>query len=84
MREALDAFFESVMRPTTGKVEVQLFKGRATALGAESPHSLYSEDLATFSGESEGYSHADSEGFVRLYGLPGTVAARVQGGVALK
>ncbi len=76
-RAALDALFAEVARPVTGEVEIELFKGRATARGAESPHSLYAEDLATF-GASAAFNHADSEGFVKLYGLPGRVAARVQ------
>jgi argininosuccinate synthase len=79
LREALDAFFESAMRHASGEVRVRLYKGTATSIGATSPHSLYSEDLATF-GEGKGYSQAASEGFVRLFGLPGTLAARKQGG----
>ena len=46
-------------------------------LAAKSPYSLYSEDLATF-GESAGFEHKDSKGFVKLYGLPGMVAASVR------
>ncbi len=78
MRRALDAFFEDVAKPVTGDVEIELFKGHATARAATSPNSLYSEDLATF-GASAQFSHADSEGFVRLYGLPGLVASQRDG-----
>jgi argininosuccinate synthase len=70
----------SSARPTrhvSGSVKVKLFKGQATALCAESPWSLYSEDLATF-GPSASYEHADSYGFVRLYGLPGMIAGQVR------
>jgi len=77
LREALDAFFAHATLPVTGEVDVKLFKGQATALAAKSPNSLYSEDLATF-GESASFDHADSKGFVRLYGLPGMVAASVR------
>jgi argininosuccinate synthase len=77
LRESLDAFFARATEPVTGEVHVKLFKGQATALSAKSPHSLYSEDLATF-GESASFDHADSKGFVRLYGLPGMVAASVK------
>ena len=77
LREAMDAFFSEVSRPVTGDVPVRLFKGQATALAVHSKHSLYSEDLATF-GASASFDHADSRGFVQLYGLPGTVAARVR------
>ncbi len=77
-RRAMDALFASAAQHVTGNVRVRLFKGVATAVAATSPHSLYSEDLATF-GPSASFDHADSYGFVKLYGLPGAVAARVQG-----
>ncbi len=77
-RVALDALFAEIARPVTGTVQVEMLKGRATALGADSALSLYSEDLATF-GKSAGYDQKDSAGFVRLYGLPGRVAAAVHG-----
>ena len=77
-RRALDALFADATRPVTGDVRVRLYRGTATALAASSPNSLYSEDLATF-GPSASFDHADSRGFVKLYGLPGAVAARVHG-----
>ena len=77
-RRAMDALFAEATRFVTGDVRVRLFKGTATAVSAKSPFSLYSEDLATF-GQSASFDHADSYGFVKLYGLPGAVAARVQG-----
>jgi argininosuccinate synthase len=40
----------------------------------ESPHSLYSDELASF-GESS-YNQADAEGFINLFGLPSQVAAQ--------
>ena len=46
-----------------------------------SPTSLYSEELASFT-MGEGFRPEHSEGFVRLFGLPGTVASRVAAGVA--
>ncbi|MGE3174037.1 MAG: argininosuccinate synthase [Planctomycetota bacterium] len=77
-RTALDALFLDATKHVTGEVRVRLFKGTATAVSATSPHSLYSDDLATF-GHSAAFDHADSYGFVKLYGLPGAVAAKVQG-----
>ena len=76
LREAMDAFFARATEHVTGDVQVKLYKGSATATAATSPWSLYSEDLATF-GASAGFDHADSYGFVKLYGLPGMVAASV-------
>jgi argininosuccinate synthase len=78
LRRAMDAFFSEVAKPVTGEVEVKLYKGQAVAVSARSPNSLYSEDLATF-GESAAFDQKDSRGFVKLYGLPGMVASRVQG-----
>jgi argininosuccinate synthase len=77
-RTALDALFAEACRNVSGEVRVRLYKGTATALSATSKQSLFSEDLATF-GHSAKFDHADSYGFVKLYGLPGAVAAKVQG-----
>ncbi|MCC6673240.1 MAG: argininosuccinate synthase [Planctomycetes bacterium] len=77
LRESMDTFFRSASRTVSGEVRVKLFKGTATAIAAKSPFSLYSEDLATF-GQSAAFDHADSKGFVKLYGLPGLVAAKVR------
>ncbi len=74
LREAMDAFFEETTKFVTGETKIKLYKGTATPIGTNSPYSLYSEDLATF-GASASYDQADSKGFVRLYGLPGAVAA---------
>jgi argininosuccinate synthase len=71
-REALDAFFQKAAEWLTGEVTVRLYKGTANAVSAGSEYSLYSEDLATF-GKSAQYKHADSEGFMNLYGLPALV-----------
>jgi argininosuccinate synthase len=72
-REAMDALFRQACTPVSGEVTVRLFKGSAVAERIASPHSLYSEDLATF-GHSAAYAHADAEGFIKLYGLPLRVA----------
>jgi argininosuccinate synthase len=77
VREALDAFFTKATETVTGVVQVKLYKGSATTIASRSPFSLYSEDLATF-GPSASFDHADSAGFVKLYGLPGAVAAGVR------
>ena len=76
-RTALDALFADATKHVTGEVRVRLYKGAATATSCEAEKSLYSEDLATF-GDSADFHQADSRGFVKLYGLPGAVAARVQ------
>ncbi|MEE2888664.1 MAG: argininosuccinate synthase [Planctomycetota bacterium] len=77
LRESMDAFFAKATEHVTGDVDVKLYKGQATTVSTRSPYSLYSEDLATF-GDSAAFDQADSRGFVKLYGLPGMVAASVQ------
>jgi argininosuccinate synthase len=68
-REALDALLGSLTKRVTGTVRLKLFKGAAHVLGRSSPHSLYDEALATF-GDDGVYDQRDSEGYVRLFGLP--------------
>ena len=68
LKEALDSFFETVMENVTGDVTLKLYKGSASVVARKSPHSLYSQDLASF--DMTGYDAQDSAGFIRLFGLP--------------
>ena len=68
LKEAFDAFVDSVAQPVTGTVTMKLYKGNATVVSRTSPNSLYSEDLASFN--MRGYDATDSAGFIRLFGLP--------------
>ena len=74
LRHAMDAFIDETQKTVTGRVKVKLYKGSCTAVAAQSPYSLYDEELATFS-EDEVYSHHDAEGFINLFGLPLKVQA---------
>ncbi|MBC8075454.1 MAG: argininosuccinate synthase [Chloroflexales bacterium] len=74
LRDSYDAFVRSTQRTMTGEVRVKLYKGNIIVTGRRSPHSLYSEDLATF-GEEAVYNQKDAEGFIKLYGLPLKVQA---------
>lgn len=69
LREALDAFMNSIQKPVTGTVRLKLYKGNIIVSGRTSPYSLYREDLATFD-EDDIYDQKDSAGFINLYGLP--------------
>lgn len=73
LKEALDAFVDKTQETVNGTVKLKLYKGNIIKAGVSSPDSLYSEELASF-GESD-YNQKDSEGFIRLYGLPITVKA---------
>ena len=68
LREALDAFVDSTQANVTGSVRVRCHKGRATAASVQSPNSLYSADLASFTMGAE-YTPSDATGFIRLFGL---------------
>jgi argininosuccinate synthase len=68
LREALDAFVERTQQNVTGSVRIKCLKGRAAVAGIESPHSLYSTSLASFT-MGEDYTPADATGFIKLFGL---------------
>jgi len=68
LREALDAFVAATQRNVTGLVKVHCLKGRASVAGVESPRSLYSGKLASFTMGAE-YTPSDATGFIKLLGL---------------
>ena len=59
----------SSQRNVSGDVCLKLYKGAVHVLGRRSPHSLYSEALATFEADAGAYDQADAGGFIRLQGL---------------
>ena len=67
LREAFDAFVNRLAENVSGTVTLKLYKGNATVVGRKSPHSLYSQDLASF--DMTGYDVKDSAGFIKLFGL---------------
>jgi argininosuccinate synthase len=76
LREALQAFVDHASEVVTGKVRVKLYKGRAQAISATSPTSLYDTDLASFN--MEGYDITAARGFADLFGLPMKMQASKQ------
>lgn len=74
LREALSAFVDKTQETVTGSVKLKLYKGNIINAGTTSPHSLYSEEIATF-GEDNVYDQNDSAGFINLFGLPIKVKA---------
>ena len=68
LREAMQAFVDQASEVVTGKVRVKLFKGRASAVSATSPLSLYDTKLASFA--MKGYDVTAARGFIDLFGLP--------------
>ncbi len=68
MRSAFDAFITETQKPVTGLVQLKLYKGNIILQGRKSPHSLYNEELATYT-SSDTFNHKASEGFIHIYGL---------------
>jgi argininosuccinate synthase len=81
LREALDAFFESISRTTTGEVTMRLYKGNLTPVSRKSSFSLYSLAIASFTMGAD-YDQKDARGFINLIGLPIQVRALQKKGTA--
>jgi argininosuccinate synthase len=77
LREALSAFVDTTQKTVTGTVRLRLYKGNIIPAGVSSPYSLYNAGIASFT-TGDLYNHADSKGFVRLYGLPVLVRAMME------
>jgi argininosuccinate synthase len=69
LKEALDAFMADTQRHVTGDVRVRFeAPGLMRIVGRRSPVALYDYGLATYDA-ADTFRHADSEGFVKIYGL---------------
>ncbi len=68
LKEAYDAFVDASQRHVTGEVRLRLEPGRCFVVGRRSEYSLYDYGLATYDA-ADSFHHADSEGFVRIWGL---------------
>ena len=53
----------------SGTVRIKLYKGNATVIGRESPHSLYDQELVTFEDGAVAYDQKDAAGFIKLNAL---------------
>ena len=78
LKQALDAFIAESQRPVTGEVRLHLELGSCIVTGRRSPNSLYDYALATYDAADE-FRHADSAGFVRLWGLSVERWSQIQG-----
>ena len=69
LKEALDSFMLETQRHITGDVRMRFeAPGFMRIVGRRSPHALYDYELATYDAGDK-FQHADSEGFVKIYGL---------------
>jgi argininosuccinate synthase len=77
LRDALDAFVDSLMAPVSGDVRLKLYKGNVIVAGRSSPNTLYRPDLASFT-MGASYDQKDAAGFINIFGLPLKVKALTQ------
>jgi len=78
LKQALDAFIAETQRHVTGEVRLELAPDRCTVVGRRAPRALYDYGLATYDA-ADRFRHADSEGFVNLWGLSVKTWADIQG-----
>ncbi|MFZ4434029.1 MAG: argininosuccinate synthase, partial [Microthrixaceae bacterium] len=78
LKEALDAFVDTSQEHVTGDVRMALEPGRCWVVGRRAERSLYDYGLATYDA-ADRFRHADSEGFVRIWGLGVQTWSDVQG-----
>jgi argininosuccinate synthase len=78
LKQAFDAFVDSSQEFVTGDVRLRLEPGRCFVTGRRAPKSLYDYGLATYDA-ADRFRHADSEGFVQLWGLSVKTWAQIQG-----
>jgi argininosuccinate synthase len=77
LREALDVFVNSLMKPVSGNVRLKLYKGNVIVAGRTSTNTLYRPDLASFT-MGASYDQRDAAGFINIFGLPLKVQALTQ------
>ncbi len=78
LKQALDAFVDESQRHVTGEVRLRLEPNRCFVVGRRGPQSLYDYGLATYDAADQ-FRHADSEGFVNIWGLGIRTWSAIQG-----
>ncbi|MEM8758522.1 MAG: argininosuccinate synthase [Planctomycetota bacterium] len=78
-REAIVAATDVLARDATGEIELRLYKGTVATTTRSAAHSLYEEDIASFT-TGDQFNQADAGGFLRLYNLPERIRAAHQRG----
>lgn len=79
LRQAIDAFTNTLAELATGEIRVKLYKGSVSVVGRKSPNSLYIEELATYS-EKDQFDQIAGKHFTKVWGLPLKVLGRVKTG----
>ena len=74
--DAVNAFIDQTQQTVNGVVKIKLHKGTATVIGRKSAQSLYQYALSTYKSDDQ-FDHKASEGFIKIWGLPLEVNAKV-------
>ena len=75
LKRALEGFIDSAQQAVTGEIRMTLHGGRATVTGRRSDASLYDFNLATYDA-GDTFDQSQAKGFIELYGMSSTIAAR--------
>ncbi|MGD6966207.1 argininosuccinate synthase [Rossellomorea vietnamensis] len=76
LNKALQGFIDETQTVVTGKIRIKLHKGTHFVTGRQSTHSLYNEELATYS-KGDAFDHNAAVGFIKLWGLTTKVYSQV-------
>ncbi|MFD1739643.1 argininosuccinate synthase [Bacillus salitolerans] len=76
LKNALEAFVDETQKVVSGTIRVKLHKGTHFVVGRKSVHSLYNEELATYS-KGDAFDHNAAVGFIKLWGLTTKVYSQV-------
>lgn len=76
LRNALEAFVDETQKVVSGTIRIKLHKGTHFVVGRSSRHSLYNEELATYS-RGDMFDHNAAVGFIKLWGLTTKVYTQV-------
>ena len=75
LKRALDGFFDDLNSTVSGDVRMMMHAGRAVVTGRRSDESLYDFDLATYD-TGDTYDQSKAKGFIDIYGMSSSIAAR--------
>ena len=75
LKRALDSFIDEAQQPVSGEIRMILHAGKATVTGRRSDTSLYDFNLATYD-DGDRFDQSQARGFIALYGMSSTLAAR--------
>jgi argininosuccinate synthase len=69
LKKALDKFIDETQKTATGTIKIKLEHGKCSTVGRKSKHSLYREDLATYTAKDK-FDHKLAKGFIEIWALP--------------